>query len=219
MLPTAGQAAVAFAQVTSFVDYWTRHAGDDALPKLLRSLRDAPTTVATPASRALEEVSKRSMVDWEKMWRGHIATLPASALAKRPRPPMRTLREAARRERLGQLLLERGHAQAARKQLSRAHGLTPRRSALRALYARALLARGRVDEASDLVAKAADVTSPSADWWSLHDVLGGNEVESRARALAIDPLTEAIACHELPSDELPSHPQARALCLSAIERD
>ncbi len=217
MLPTAEQAAVAFAQVTSFVDYWANHAGDRALPQLLTAVRDSAELRENATSVALEKVSGRKMTDWEARWRAHIATLPPGALAQRAVPPLKALRESSRRERLGRLLFDRGHTRAAIKQLTRAHELRPRRAALRAVYARALLAAGQVLEATDLVADANAVGAANASWWSLHARLGGTEVQARQRALAIHPLKEAIACEELPVDELPSDPDARSLCLTASE--
>ena len=42
MLPSPQQAMIAFAEVSSFIDFWVARAGDRALPKLLEAIRDAP---------------------------------------------------------------------------------------------------------------------------------------------------------------------------------
>jgi len=64
MLPSADAAGIAFAEVTSFVEYWLERNGAAALPALLRDVRFAPDT-----ERALTSTSGLGLRDWQVLWR------------------------------------------------------------------------------------------------------------------------------------------------------
>jgi hypothetical protein len=73
MLPTPEHARVAFAEVESFVRYWLRESGDEALPQLLLRIK-ASSGSAADVARAIEEVSGADFATWDQRWRGHLNT-------------------------------------------------------------------------------------------------------------------------------------------------
>src|SRR5579872_304971 len=101
MLPSADQAMVAFAEVTSFIRYYATVAGQDALPRLFKELRSGKD-----ADKALLDASAADLHAWDGRWRRY--------LAERPREPLPALfglggqpsdaRELRERGRLAELL-------------------------------------------------------------------------------------------------------------------
>ena len=70
MLPTAEQAQVAFAEVQSFVRFYIKERGDDALPDLVRRLRDEATAPNFVEQRSdPRRMSGLDFVGWDKKWR------------------------------------------------------------------------------------------------------------------------------------------------------
>jgi len=123
MLPTAEAATVAFAEVTSFVRFYLTREGEGALPKLLRAIRDAPNPDA-----ALLSASGADIRSWDARWRAYLATQPrdarlllliGAAHAKSDPGVVAAYREHRDRARLAELLLSRGHASGATKELDR----------------------------------------------------------------------------------------------------
>jgi hypothetical protein len=224
MLPSAEQAMVAFAEVSSFVAYWVEHAGPEALPKLLRALRDAPPGAKPEA--AIATVTGASLEDWEKRWRAWLEAKPVVVPEEMqgghelPKGRVVSVREVARRKRLAELLLGRGHAHEARLVIAKAGELVPSDASVRCLHVDALLADGGRDEAPPLVASPKDIRSPTARWWSLHDLLVKKDVLPGARFLALgsDPYDPRVACEELATGELPADAIRRELCLAARRR-
>ncbi|MSP25668.1 MAG: hypothetical protein EXR75_10990 [Myxococcales bacterium] len=218
MLPSAEQAMVAFAEVASFMGYFSEHAGKDAMPLLLRTIRDA-SPLSKPED-AILEVSGTSLEAWEKRWRVWLegAGRARSDDASPPRPIRKKL---ARSLRLGELLLSRGFHEAGARKLKEAHELAPREAFLRCRYADAARLRGDLFHAESLVREPADIRLPTARWWSLHDELVGKSglADARWHALANDPFDPAVACDELPRGEYPSEPNRRALCEAARRYD
>src|SRR5262249_28264961 len=103
MLPTAEEAAVAFAEVHSFIRFWTKEVGDDGLPRLVENLKDslAPDDV----DKAIHEVSGVDLTGWDRRWRAHLASGPHDLppdLA--PAANIPHVQEIAKRVRLGELL-------------------------------------------------------------------------------------------------------------------
>jgi len=218
MLPTAEEASVAFAEVASFIQYWTKEAGDDALPRLLVELKKA--NEPEDVDRAIAAVSGADLAGWDKRWRGYLATtaheVPEELL---PWGDLPNRREIARRLRLGQLLEGRGHHTAAASQLSRAHAMVPHEATVRCSLAAALLGAGEKASAAPLVEKVEDVHGRVGRWWSLHGLLHGGEGPEAERAfsngVALDPLSPEVACEEKPAPELPKDPVRAALCEAA----
>ncbi|MGK4009070.1 hypothetical protein WMF31_41090 [Sorangium sp. So ce1036] len=218
MLPSAEEAAVAFAEVASFIRYWTKQSGDRALPELLLRLKAA--TSDADLERAITEISGADLATWDKRWRAYLATVPADVppdLA--PGGDMPHRQEVGKRVRLGQLLHDRGHYHAAAIQLARAQALAPHEPAVRCHLAAALLASGERASAAPLVERAQDVNSRYGRWWSLHGLLHGGQGPDADRAFSVgielDPLSPEVACEEKLPPELPGDPIRSALCEAA----
>jgi hypothetical protein len=224
MLPSAEQAMVAFAEVSSFVAYWVEQMGEGALPKLLAALRDAPAG-ARP-EEAFQTVSGASLGEWDRRWRVWLASspraVPEELMGGRELPTgvVTSYREVARRRRLGELLMGRRHVAAAKHVLSRAAELLPTDAAVRCLHAEALVADHDEERAPPLLRSPGDIRAPTPRWWSLHASLAGDGALPNARELAIGgaPYDPPIACDELPDGVLPTEPVRRALCVAARRR-
>jgi hypothetical protein len=216
MLPTAEQAQVAFAEVQSFVRFYVREQGDDALPDLVRRLRDGEGQ--NFVEQAIKDASGLGFAGWDKKWRGYISALPHDLppdLA--PAGEFPKLREVSRRMRLGQLLHERGRDKAAVLEHGKAHTIAPFDASIRALLGEALIASGDRDRAAELVAKPEEVHGKFGRWWSLHGLFAGEEDAPRAFGigLSLDPLDRFVACEEKAAPELPKDPLVAAICGAA----
>ena len=214
MLPSPEQASIAFAEVSSFINFWVNRNGPEALPKLLTTIRDQMP--GSDVSAAIVAVSSKSLADWDKQWRAHLAaTSPAlpQSLASAPTKGM----ELARRRRLGELLLGRDHHRAAEIELGPAQAALPNDASLRCLLADSLRGLGEEVAAARLFERPADVSHPSGRWWSLHDLFQMGDALPRARwhAIAHDPFEPPIPCRELPETERPLDPIERAICDAA----
>ncbi|MBM4357270.1 MAG: hypothetical protein FJ096_04095 [Deltaproteobacteria bacterium] len=224
MLPSAEQAMVAFAEVSSFVAYWVGEAGPDALPKLLRSMRDAPP--GAKPDDAILAVTGTSLDDWDRRWRAWLESRPLVVPEEMqgghelPKGRVASFREVARRKRITELLLGRGHAKAARLVVGKASELVPTDASLRCLHVDALLGDGKQDVAPLLVASPKDIRAATPRWWSLHDRFKPAEPLPGARFLAIagDPFEPRVACEELPDGEFPADAIRRELCIAARRR-
>ncbi|MDP9034189.1 MAG: hypothetical protein M3O50_05240, partial [Myxococcota bacterium] len=109
MLPTADQATVAFAEVTSFVQFYASTQGEGALPQLLAELRSGKTP-----NEALVAASGADLSAWDVKWRIYLASRPKDTLPPlfglgREHDAPKELRELRDRSRLAELLLSRGH--------------------------------------------------------------------------------------------------------------
>ncbi|MCC6555358.1 MAG: hypothetical protein IT372_20545 [Polyangiaceae bacterium] len=216
MLPTAEEASVAFAEVASFIRYWAKENGDDALPRLLVRLKSA--TDQDDIGRAIADVSGADLAGWDKRWRAYLTSAPREVSPElAPGGDLPHRRDIARRVRLGQLLDERGHHAAAASQHARAQALAPREPSVRCYLAAALLASGERGSAAPLVEKAEDVYGRYGRWWSLHGLLHGGDDPAQAfsNALAVDPLDPFVACEEKLAPELPRDPIRAAICEAA----
>ena len=215
MLPTAEEASVAFAEVASFIRYWARENGDDALPQLLVRLKEAGAP--EDVDRAIAAISGADLAGWDKRWRAAIASAPRDVPAELlPWGDLPNRKEIAQRLRLGQLLHDRGHHTAAATQLARAQALAPHEALARCSLAAALVAVGERGSASPFVEKIQDVHSRVARWWSMHGLLHGGEGPAADRAfwngVSLDPLAPEVACEEKIAPELPKDPMRAAIC-------
>ncbi len=213
MLPTPEQAQVAFAEVQSFIRYWTKEVGDDALPQLVLRIRalDDPGDV----SRAIKEVSGVDFAEWDRRWRAYLATVPRELPADlAPGGSIPNMREIGKRVRLGELLRERGHYPAAVSELARAQAIVPADPSIRCFLAAALLAQGDRAAAAPWVEKISDVHGRQGRWWSLHGLLFADRdaAQSFSYGVALDPLDPWVACEEKASPDLPTEPLRAALC-------
>ncbi|HKQ70503.1 MAG TPA: hypothetical protein VJT73_14240 [Polyangiaceae bacterium] len=196
LLPTAEQAMVAFAEVTSFVRFWIASTGDNALPELLVRLRTstgavpsntaadgaAPSNAADGAApdagvpntddyvdQAMKGVTGVSLSEWNLKWLRYLATV------KRDLPPgmgpgadFPHDAEVRRGLALGELLRRRSHPAAAEKVLAPAQKYAPFDPLLRHRLASVLFALGRPEEAEKLISRTEDVHSEFGPWLALH---------------------------------------------------
>jgi hypothetical protein len=215
MLPTPDEAMVAFAEVASFVRFWAEQVGPEGLPKLIAAIREAePGTDIDPH---LIQISGMGLAAWDARWREHLSRA-STELPPDLAPGGRIPHGAAigRRLRLGELLLERGHAEAAGRELGRAQALASYIAPVRVGLALAKLGVGDRPRAATFVASPKDVHQRDGRWWSLHaELVPGADALSRWRALGLSPLDPAVACEERPAPVLPADELRRALCEAA----
>jgi hypothetical protein len=240
MLPSANAALVAFAEVTSFVRYYAANAGDDALPKLLKVLRDGKEPDA-----ALAEASGTDLKGWDVRWRAYLASRPHEPLPAiyglgtgatddkqaddKPDPHYAAdLRDLRDRSRLAELLLARDHAGEAIAELDRLklssaqardHLLTD--PSLRSLRAHALDAAGRTEEARPLLADPNELPASYGPWWAIRGRLARARGEenvadpSFVESVAADPFGPEGVCEGITKDSTPTDPKQRPLCDAA----
>jgi hypothetical protein len=217
MLPSAEQAQVAFAEVASFVRFWAREAGEEALPQLVLRLKtiDDPSNVG----RAIGEVSAADFATWIKRWRAYLATAPRDLPAElEPGAHPQNLKEIAKRVRLGELLQGRNHSKAASIERARAHALIPHEATVRCHLAESLLALEDKQRAAQLVERIDDIHGRVGRWHSLNGLLHPDATDPDKpfrMGLALDPLEPAVACEEKPVPELPKDAIRAALCEAA----
>jgi len=232
MLPSADAATIAFAEVTSFVRFYVDTAGDRALPRLLRALKEGQDPDA-----ALSSVSGADLRAWDKRWRAYVAGLPRAPVSPlyglgAERASLARLRADRDRTRLAQLLLSRGHADEALDELDRMEPPGPPGSAdararatadpsARWLRGRALELAGRRDQGEPLVADPADVLSSYGPWWAMRGRWARSRGDEAAatrsffEAVAADPLDPECACETVPPGPSPSPPAEPPLCDAA----
>ncbi|MRG94048.1 hypothetical protein [Polyangium spumosum] len=217
MLPSAEQAQVAFAEVASFVRYWAREAGEEALPQLVVRLKAAESS--KDFEQAIAEVSAADFQTWVKRWRAHITGLPKDLPPDlEPGAMPANVKEIAQRIRLGELLQGRGHARAASIERARAHALVPHEPSVRCHLAESLLAMGDTQNAAPLVERIEDVHNRFGRWHSLNGLLHPDPIDLDRPfrfGIALDPLEPAVACEEKVAPELPKDPIRAAICEAA----
>jgi hypothetical protein len=236
MLPSADQAMVAFAEVTSFVRYYARVASspgtDDALPKLLAAIKDGKSP-----DEALLAASGADLAGWDGRWKAWVAAQPHESAPSLfglggQHEDVRKLRDLRDRTRLADLLMAREHAPEAVMELDRIElagapvaGDAWERAMgdpeVRWLRARALEAAGRRDDKATqaLVEDPKQVVSSYGPWWATRGRwarLRGDEptaVTSFLEAIANDPLLPEAACEAI--GEPPAGVPATPLCDAA----
>lgn len=217
MLPDAEQAAVAYAEVSSFVKYFASEVGDDSLQRLVVRVKAADGD--DPANTALKDVSGMDLAGWDGRWRQHLASvskdIPEELKPGAKIPQMKTVVKAVR---LGQLLAERGHNKTAAIEHAIAQAIVPWDASVRCYLAASLLGEGQTESAKQLVAKPEEVHGRHGRYWSLHGLLNPPpEGEARAFYLGIasDPMGAEVACEEKVAPLTPVDPIKKALCEAA----
>ncbi|HLK36235.1 MAG TPA: hypothetical protein VKU41_05745 [Polyangiaceae bacterium] len=228
MLPSADAAAVAFAEVTSFVRfYMSSGTGTSALRDLLAGLREGKNPDA-----ALVAASGADLKAWDVRWKAYLASRPRVTLSPMsdlgPHAPasLATLRDLRDRTRLAELLLARRHAGEALVELGPRQGAPQDETsstdpAVRWLRGRALEEVGKRAEGEALVADPLQVTGSFGPWWAMRGRwarLRADEptaARSFAEALAADPFDPEGACETVAVLETPADPVERPLCDAA----
>ncbi len=219
MLPSADQAMIAFAEVQSFIEFWVREAGPTAVPKALEAMKNG-----SDVADAIRTASSKDMANWNELWRKHIAS------ASRQLPPELGLgsgavrpehAKAGRSLRLGTLLLDRGHPQAAASMLQQAQTIVPSELIVRARLAKAWLALDREPDAWRELESVGPTLSPNAEAFALRGSLQRQRGDlaqaaiSFSKALSMDPWEPAVACEMLQAPQLPQDRIRAALCDAA----
>lgn len=219
MLPSAEQASIAFAQVSSFIRFWVRESGDEALPELLRRIQ-LTSGAGTDLDNTLQQISGADFASWDGRFRAYLEALPEAPEGALPSKLTGNVHDISRFHRLGELLMARGHHGPAAIELTRAQALATGEPMLRCSLAAALLASGEREKAAALVSDERDVDTRLGRWFSLHARLANEPAAEPAwlRGLALDPLSPFVACEERPLPELPESPLRRALCEAARKR-
>ena len=196
MLPSAHAAEVAFAAATSFVRYLRRELGAEGFPAYLRALGEGAK------GDALAKVSGKSFSAWHAEW---LASVGRGTGAPTATSPARgDAGETARRMRLARLLVQRGHAPAALRELEQADKASKkslgRDGGWLTLHALAHEARGDGAALDRLFVEAAPATDPRGPFYRLRGArarLRGEEEAARAdraKAVAREPLGPETVC-------------------------
>jgi hypothetical protein len=232
MLPSPELASTAYAEVASFLTYFLAESGAPALRLLFADIRGTASDSADPALRS---VSGYDLSAWGRRWQAALREVPArDPREERERiDTMRDPRALARKVRLGDLLVERGHPRAALAEFRAALELAPTHAGVRFRAARAALAVRDRPAAEETLGTLRDVRAAHGAWMALRGRLdreAGRVAEatlSLEHALGLDPLSIDVACEgELvasdlektvppvapAAEKLPSDPNRRALC-------
>lgn len=219
MLPSAQAAMVAFAEVTSFVRYYAKVAGDEAIKKLLSELRANQKIDA-----ALVEASGMDLKAWDQKWRAEIMALPSEQVLGLDNfasdPKANT--SARERIRVAELLFGRGHTAEAQREIDPLAGskLVAHDPTFAYLAAR-VLEKGDLPGARAKVADPKDPTHAYAPWWAIRArlALAASDAPliepSFLEALAQDPLDAEAACRSLDGSTLLTAPKDVDLCKAA----
>jgi hypothetical protein len=199
MLPTPEAASTAYAEVASFVGFWTEQNGPPALALLLLDLKASNGPEST--DRALRSVSGYTLENWIARWKlylSSVTTEPGEARAHiddgAPSP------ELVGAMRLGDLLIARGFASAATVPLAEAVRAAPALASVRARLAQALFDAGRQNEMSDALGQLQELDGLHAGWLARRGqvLLSDGDRAGAARdfdlALGIQPLLPEAAC-------------------------
>lgn len=218
MLPTAEDAAVAFAEVFFAVDYLFRERGNAGLQTVIGSLRDGKTD-----RQAVEAATGMTFARFEKAWIGHIRQQPLPRelipqtgerivlkdAAKKTESDPREIdfqgfdevveRDARKLAHLGELFRERSRFGAAAEEYGKAHRLVgDKYESISNKYALTLIQLKRLDEAEGVLRGSLKV-HPGAAASQVH--LGriylargddAHALETYLGALASDPFDEEI---------------------------
>ncbi len=233
MLPTPDAATIAFAEVTSFMNYFLRERGEPGFRLLLADLKGYGDEGGPDG--ALLSVTGYNLVYWKERWETALAVPPPAesmSPARHPEPKIEDPRELARRVRLGDLLAGRQHAAAAASEYELALAQSRAEPSVRWRLARAQLTQGERSASERNLGAESEVSGPNAGWLALKgrfEVEAGRAAEAKktlAHALGLHPLSEDVACEghftldEAPVTPLPAEPKG-ALCqqVSGHSRD
>jgi hypothetical protein len=246
MLPSADAASIAFAEVSSFVEYLIHESGRPALMLLFADLKSLGTE---NASEALRSVSGYDLTEWVTRWHAHLEATAAHGPSAAPNAAnddaLRAItdhtmlagaRDRARTMRAGELLYARGAPDLASARFWWAVGRDPSDPVARWRLGRSLVAEGKEDQLPPLFAFPDGLALAHAGWFALQgrarrDKGAPGAKDSLDIAVALDPYLEDAACEgaiRVPDDMggkratgAPADPTARALCEAArkIQRD
>lgn len=194
MLPSAADAAIAFSEVTSFMEFWILRNGPRALNFLLRDMAVAPN-----ADSAIKSVSGYNVADWQAIWRDDLVSRFSSAPTTDDAQEAPRLRSLARALRLVELLTLDGQPDVAEFHGAVELDRAPHVAALRYLTARAALLQKDEDESIHL-GDVGDVNEAHAGWLAFYAAQQSQLASAQAarpimeQARSLDPLLPEVAC-------------------------
>lgn len=217
LLPSALEAQITYAKVQSFMTYYSEEAGAPALNKLLEECRGGSGEI----DRLVEAATQRKFSEWKESWKTHVLAQ-GKEIDEALRPGAKAppgLGQARKHYRLGELLLARGHAEAATQETAKARALMPREASVRGLHARALLRSEDPDAATAAVREIGDVTTGDPVWWSLRGVLVKDDAErSGSFAVMGAPYDPLVVCEEHEPPYLPADADRATLCQASRDK-
>jgi hypothetical protein len=194
MLPSADEAQVAYAQVTSVINFIVDRSPPGTLGKLLTAMR------TRSVDEALVQVTGLSLGKWDPEWRGDLMRRKVTPLSRflglgGAAPP--AIADSRDRIRLGELLLRRGHTQQANVELQKLPKEWLEDPKPRQLRARAL--ESTPDAAWAALGEPADLAAPSTAWWAQRGSLLLQRNDPAAPGAfeagrALDPFLPKVAC-------------------------
>ncbi len=220
LLPSPEHALVVYAQVESFLRYLVAQQGEQVLVELVPRIREAKE--GDGVSDGLLTMTGRDLGAWQEAWRNWLGStrweVPRElSLSKKSEPSVLALRNA----RLGRLLLERGHEDAAIRLLEPARDELPTELHLRYLLAKSHYRRGFLDRAWKELERGDPPMSPHAEAFALRGRLladRGDRVGAETdffRAISSNPWSEESACEFLGAPALPEGGERAWLCRAA----
>jgi hypothetical protein len=240
MLPSADAASIAFAEVSSFVEYLFQQNGRPAMMLLFADLKGLGSD---SASTALKSVSGYDLSEWVDRWHASLAAaVPPAAAAGKPSgdDALRALtehsmpvgaRDRARLVRAAELLYARGAPAPASMRFRGVLASDPSDPAVRFRLGRSLVTEGKPEDAAPLFASPDGLVQPYSGWFALQGRYRRAQGDAAAKesldiARALDPYLEEAACDgefraydesgaPIANGHLPADPAARALCEAA----
>jgi hypothetical protein len=228
MLPSADAAAIAFSEVTSFVSYWINQNGRPALHLLLADLKGSEGRDPDPALRS---VSGYSLKEWIGRWQAYLRGLDIGDISEERFFADADARELSRSARLGDLLLQGQHFEAAQQYFAEGQKVAPRLPAFRVRLSRVELGLRAPEAARTALGELDDVAAPYGAWLALHARFALEDEAARAAsaepaaakaadakdpgpqaqrdltwALGLDPWSEIVACEGYSADQLGADP-------------
>ncbi|MDH5671615.1 MAG: peptidase MA family metallohydrolase [Myxococcales bacterium] len=196
MLPSQDDAALAFAQVSTFMDRYVRDHGEAALRQALLSVKND-----VDARKALADAAGTKFQQLEKTWQAGLPKSEGKGAARRlelrfregegPADEASEVKESTARRhlRIGDLLWDRGRSLAAALEYEKAHRADRLDPIVAARWGRAALDAGRPQEAIDALSPQRERFPGHAP---THAIVGAAWVATGNREAAAPALREAI---------------------------
>lgn len=219
MLPSPEHAMVVYAEVESFVRYLVGKFGEAVLVELVGWVRD---DTGDGVDTGLRAMTGKGLGEWQQVWRAELegedlAIPPELTLGGDRGPSVLSVRNV----RLGRLLMDRGHHEAAVRVLEPAREELPRELSIRYLLGKAHFRMGHGEQAWAELEHADPPMIPHAGAFALRGRLladRGDLVGAEVaffRAVSLNPWSEEVACDMTTPPDLPLADYRSWLCSAA----